>query len=303
MFKKDLLHLFQHGMLGMVRPTLNAEWTFPTEHKLQELKRWLQFKTGQLFLKNYMEDSAQSWVGEYIQQSYQRGLKRSWGDWRRPTQVMTMPGDVGAIFQKGGEAEFMRQSFGGPIPVEKVRLLSTRTYSDLANVTEQMSAQISRTLLDGAVSGLNPRKVAKQLSKLVDMSKGRAYMVAQTETIRSFNEGALDGLENLGAKAVGVMVEWSVSGLGYTEKGYPSPCKKCAPLAGLVLTVDEARGMLPRHPRCRCSFIPANVGEKTAKQVRDAERIRAAIARSASGDTRWIGASKTISSERPVEAS
>jgi len=38
-------------------------------------------------------------------------------------------------------------------------------------------------------------------------------------------------------------------------------CELCAPLEGIVLKVSEARGMLPRHPNCRCCFIPANVGE------------------------------------------
>ena len=69
-------------------------------------------------------------------------------------------------------------------------------------------------------------------------------------TIRAHNEGQLEAMEGLGAEEVGVAVEWSTSGLGVTKRGYPSPCKVCAPLKGIVLSLKEAHGLLPRHPNC-----------------------------------------------------
>lgn len=38
--------------------------------------------------------------------------------------------------------------------------------------------------------------------------------------------------------------------------------------------------MIPRHPNCRCAWVPANVGEPTDKQKRTRARIVAAIAQS-----------------------
>lgn len=38
-------------------------------------------------------------------------------------------------------------------------------------------------------------------------------------------------------------------------------CPLCQPLESVVLKIEEARGAIPRHPSCRCSFVPANVGE------------------------------------------
>lgn len=305
-FKRELQELLIKGdAFGMRKPKpiilLNQEeWRFLNdERRLEELRKWLKYKTGQLFLKHQLEDSAQSWLGAYINQAYQQGLKRANKDYR-PTGPIGMKPEAGKIYQQGQLAEFMRQSLGGPVPLERVRTLATRTFNDLQGVTEQMSTSISRTLLDGMVNGLSPRDIGVELNKVVDGYKNRGTTIARTEVIRAFNEGALDGLENLGAKAVGVMVEWSTSGMGITAKGNLSPCPKCAPLAGLVLTIEEARGLLPRHPNCMCSLIPANVGEKTTGQIRDAARIRAAIARSARGDTRWVGAKKKISSKRPA---
>lgn len=304
-FRKQLYDLLvRQDSFGLGRKPnfllFNEDWRYLSKDKqVDELKRWLKYKTGQLFLKQGQDDSTQSWLGQYIKQAYGKGLKRANDDWKKPTGVLTMPKEAGQIFQQGQIAEFMRQSFGGPIAVEKVQGLAARTFSDLEGVTEQMSSAIVRTLLDGTVNGLNPRQIGTELNTLVNGYKNRGTTIARTEVIRSFNEGALDGLENLGATQIGVMVEWTTSGLGITKKGNPSPCPKCAPLANLVLTLEEARGLLPRHPNCMCSIVPANVGEKTDKQIRDASRIRAAIKRSAQGDSRWIGRRKKISSKRP----
>jgi hypothetical protein len=303
-FKRELQELLIKGdALGLKVPkpfiTFNAEeWRFLSpEAQMKSLEKWLAFKAAKLFLSS--ENRPPGWLEQCIKQGYGRGLKRSYVDWRRPTETLLMTKEMGEAYQKGQVAEFMRHSFGGPVPTERVRVLATRSYNDLAGVTEQMNRTVSRTLMDGMIHGLSPRAIGSELNKVIDGSKRRGTAIARTEIIRAFNEGALDGYEEMGAKAVGVMVEWTTSGLGTTRLGNPSPCSKCAPLANLVLTIDEARGMLPRHPNCMCSFIPANVGEKSTSQIRDAKRIRAAITQSARGDTRWLGAKTKIASRRP----
>ena len=42
-------------------------------------------------------------------------------------------------------------------------------------------------------------------------------------------------------------------------------CPQCLVLDGTVFTVKEARGIIPRHPNCRCAWIPAGVGEISKK--------------------------------------
>lgn len=79
-------------------------------------------------------------------------------------------------------------------------------------------------------------------------------------TSRAYAEGQLEALEQLGVAEVGVEVEWLVSGLGSTKAGYPSPCPQCAPMAGKVFKIAEARGLIPLHPRCKCAWAP-HVGD------------------------------------------
>jgi len=139
-------------------------------------------------------------------------------------------------------------------------------------------------------------------------------------TIRAHAEGQLDGLERYGLDEIGVMSEWTTSGLGISGKGNPSPCDLCAPLDGLVLTVKEARGLIPRHPNCKCTFKPANVGEpligrekrfydpktkkvitRKQKQIRTKDQIERALKKSKSArkGSQWVGDDLKISKKRP----
>jgi SPP1 gp7 family putative phage head morphogenesis protein len=101
----------------------------------------------------------------------------------------------------------------------------------------------------------------------------RAKTLSRTEIIRSHAEGQLDGLEKLGVAQVGVDVEWSTAGDNHV-------CPMCKPLDGIVLTLQEARGMIPRHPNCRCSFKPAGFIDRRGIQIREKSKVDAAIEKS-----------------------
>lgn len=149
--------------------------------------------------------------------------------------------------------------FAHPVAKEKVQLLAGRSFDDMEGVTDDMSLKLSRLLSDGLVQGQSPRVLAKALSSQLDMSRDRALTVARTEIIRCHAEGQLVALEKTGVEEVGVAVEWLTA---EDEK----VCPQCESLEGVVLKIDEAHGLLPRHPNCRCCFIPANVGERDEDQ-------------------------------------
>ena len=124
-------------------------------------------------------------------------------------------------------------------------------------------------------------------------------------TVRAHNEGQLDSLESLGVDEIGVMVEWSTA---------MNACKLCQPMEGVVFTIKEARGMLPRHVNCRCAYLPSNVGESTTGQKRGKAAIEKAIDESVAAElpktiprtleeqkekTSWQGVDKNITPERP----
>ena len=64
------------------------------------------------------------------------------------------------------------------------------------------------------------------------------------------------------------MAEWSTAGDDMV-------CPSCGELEGVIMTVKEARGLLPYHPNCRCSWIPANVTRKEKGQLWGKDKDRA----------------------------
>jgi SPP1 gp7 family putative phage head morphogenesis protein len=42
----------------------------------------------------------------------------------------------------------------------------------------------------------------------------------------------------------------------YTTADDNKVCPKCRQLEGNVYTIDEARGIIPVHPNCRCAWNP-----------------------------------------------
>lgn len=132
---------------------------------------------------------------------------------------------------------------------ERVNLLATRLENELRGATTAMSQQVARELVSGIEKNLTPRQVARNIVKKVDgIGRTRAMVIANTELVRAHAEGQLDAMAEEGVERVTPAVEWTTAA---------TPCNLCQPLRGIVVTIDEARGMIPRHPNCRCAWRDA----------------------------------------------
>lgn len=287
------------------RLTTNAgRWRFLTSSgKLEAFQQWLAFEMRQEIMTDDRTDS-DDWWRKYVDAAYVKGAGRAFDDVRKPS-LRTTPEGLVSDFYRGSKDEFLRSSFGRAESVDKVKLLASRVFADLRGVTEAVSTQLTRHIVDGLSQGRNPRDIARDMAKAIDsIGKTRSLTVARTEIIRAHAEGQLDAMERLGVKEVGVMVEWATA---RDER----VCPLCIPLQGVVLKLSEARGMIPRHPNCRCTWIPANVGENKRQQTRGKSPIQKAIDRSLKAEnpnkplskvkqqTKWAGADAKIAQKRP----
>lgn len=243
---------------------------------VKQFEDWLR-TVLQSYLLSHTEEEL--WRA-YVEEGFRKGAGRAFDDVAVQRRADLFGGAERQSFYDGSREQFLRDSFAYPVSVDKVKLLAGRSFTDLKNVTTDMSTRMTRSLMDGLVQGKSPREVARDLAKAVNVGRDRALTVARTEIIRAHAEGQLTAMEKMGVEEVGAAIEWSTSGLGTTRKGYPSPCGLCAPLKGIVLKVNEARGLIPRHPNCMCSWVPANVGEDVSGQKRSASAISAALAKS-----------------------
>lgn len=251
--------------------TRNTRWEYLSpEQRIDNFKQWMHNELSAAQLKN-----SKGWLDDYIKQAYAKGAGRSFDEVRKPQLAKK------ADFYKGSKAEFLQSSFGRVASPERVKLLASKTYTELDGVTEAMSQAINRELVNGMIAGLSPREVAKNITNKVDtIGITRALAIAQSETTMAHAEGQLDALEALGVERVGVKVEFVNSGLGTTRKGNLSPCPRCRALLGIVVSIQEAHGMIPVHPYCMCAWTAAGVGEKTEGQIRTRRRIQQAIRKS-----------------------
>lgn len=289
------------------RLTSNTRWRFLTSvDKLRQFRDWLARQVQYIIFGSTTAQIEESWWRQFVERGYRQGQERTFIDVRKAPATS----DPKLLEQyAGGRAEFLRGVFGQPTAVEKVQLLAGRIYSDLRGVTEQMGASMGRELADGIARGDHPHEIARRMAKNIDgIGRDRAKLIARTEIIRAHAEGQLDAMKRTGVTHVGVAVEWSTADDEHV-------CPLCRPLDGVVLAVEEAHGLIPRHPNCRCAFVPANVGEDKSGQIRGQRKILRAFSRSVSAErpkrkqrslreqikrSRWTGAGRRVKKSRPV---
>ncbi len=239
-------------------------WRFRTNaQKVKSYRRWLQQQVNAGILTPVGGISGEPWTAPYIESAYKKGGLRAYTD-LRAAELTAHP----SLFE-GGQAEFIRTAFGQPEALHKIELLYERAFDELKGVTDAMGQQMSRILADGLAQGHGAYKIARELRLNVSkINNTRAKVLARTEVIRAHAEGQLDAFEVLGVEEVGVMAEWSTAGDEVV-------CIECGELEGVVMKVKEARGLLPRHPNCRCSWIPANIKRKEKGQLWGRDKDRA----------------------------
>jgi SPP1 gp7 family putative phage head morphogenesis protein len=175
-----------------------------------------------------------NWTAQYVRRAYEKGVT-----------------DAGAeLRQAGADVEQLEDVFNQPIHSSKIELIYARTYDGLEGITQEMDTQISRVLSESIAEGVNPREAADRLTDRVDaVGINRAQTLAQTEIIHAHAEGTLDRYESEDFTEVEVQAE-------HLTAGDSRVCPECASLEGTTYTIQEARGTIPVHPRCRCSFSP-----------------------------------------------
>lgn len=288
MFQQN--HLIENAYRG-------GRWRFMMSRGVLDMfLNWLQGQFKELIAP---EGEGGSFLDDYIEEGFRRGMERAFDDTRRSQRVLEEIKKSAEEFAKkdfyaGGKREFLRSSFGRRIAKSKVSILAERTLTDLKGITESSARRMQHILLDGLVEGQHPRKIARDMSKALDIDRKRAETIARTEIIRTHAEGQLQALEDMGVDEIGVMVEWATAGDNRV-------CPLCEELEGVVLKVKEAHNLLPRHPNCRCAYIPANVSEEgTKQQVVEKLKIESAIESSIKkegkepSETSWAGADVRI---------
>jgi SPP1 gp7 family putative phage head morphogenesis protein len=260
----DAFGLDNDGIQILNQQVSNQAWRFQTDsQKVKSYRKWLKQQIDALVLTVEPGFSGKPWLAPYIESAYKKGAIRAYTD-LRSEDLANAP----TIFQ-GGREEFIRTAFSQPVLASKIELLYTRAFTELEGITAAMDQQMSRILAEGLSQGHGPRTIARELrNNVTKINNTRALVLARTEIVRAHAEGQLDAFEILGVEEVGILAEWSTAG---DER----VCPECSPLEGVVMTVAEARGLIPRHPNCRCAWIPADKNRREKGQKRGSRKDKA----------------------------
>lgn len=245
-YVKDALAL-KPKKLGIAFNVNEREFEFRTDAaKLAAFQEWFKQQVeANIFSVPEGTPIDRPWVAKYVESSYKKGMINAYIA-SRQAQVLLDLG-MGAT----SSAAFLQQAFNQPEALGKVALLAQRTFEDLRGVTSTMASQLNNILATGMINGSGAAEIAREMVARIDsLSAGRALTIARTEMIHAHSEGQLDAYKELGVQELGINVEWSTA-------GDDRVCPICAARQGEVLTVDEARGIIPIHPNCRCTWLPA----------------------------------------------
>lgn len=176
------------------------------------------------------------WADVYISSAYQRGLAQA----------------ASKLRAQGVEVSdrWLDSAFYRPVHADSIGLIYTRVYSDLVGITEAMDSQISRALAQGLSEGRSADSITRTILDRVDkIGKVRARMLARTELVRAVSESTLNSYEEAEVEGVNLQAE-------FLTARDDSVCPDCQALSEREYTIQEARGLIPVHPNCRCAWVP-----------------------------------------------
>lgn len=247
--KNDALGLTNRLTLLSKRPTAFVaqpaqpkQFDFPLDsNKINGFMAWLNDAINSDILEVIEFEGGQvtqhgEWQNKYITAAYGKGI----------TQADAFLRQVGIEVPETPLSLILSL----PVHADQLRMLHTRNFEDLQGITTQMSRAIARELADGLSAGLNPLKIASNINdRIRAIGLARARTLARTEIVRAHAEATLNRYEQFGLDTVEGFVEFATAGDNKV-------CVKCEALEGKKFKIKDARGIIPVHPNCRCTWLP-----------------------------------------------
>lgn len=241
---KAIEQLVAEGDAFGLSPRVSAnrgEFQFGTDaEKVRSFMRWLKRLEREHILTieegEAVTSSRRAWSSKYVQSAYQKGIADAANKLR----------GAGAEVGKS----WVEDAFFRPVHADRIGIIYTRTYEELRDITRTMDRQISGVLARGLAEGRNPLQIARRINERVrKVGRTRARVLARTEVINAHAESTLNAYEEAGVQGVEAEAE-------FTTAGDSRVCPQCEALEGNVYTINDARGVIPVHPQCRCAWLP-----------------------------------------------
>ncbi|MDP2361618.1 MAG: minor capsid protein [bacterium] len=183
-------------------------------------------------------------------------------------------GGYKALDQAGREA--LAEGAFSLFPADAFDFLSGYQLQLLGKLSDDLVAGIKGAVQVGIAQGEGPAKIARRIGGIVKNPdefrqagktvfktvQQRAELIARSETMRAYNQGALKFEAKLGVKSV-----------FWLTAGDERMCPECEPLDGKEYPLTSLPSQ-PLHPACRCTHTP---GAGDLSQITDLATLEAKI--------------------------
>jgi SPP1 gp7 family putative phage head morphogenesis protein len=228
------------GMRANVETPGPSSYSFPTDsEKVSQMDNFIKQLINDEVLEPVNVDApgtgpSEHWQYPYVRRASRKGIK-----------------DAEKFMREAGydpDSEDIQKAFNRPIHAQTLNKMWTRQFEALKKIGDDTAQGIREELTKGFAKGHNPRKIARNMTEEVDgIGRHRSTVMARTEVIRTHSESALDRYERAGVDKVTGRAEW-------LSAGDSRVCPICESLNGVQFAIKEARGMIPTHPQCRCTW-------------------------------------------------
>ncbi|MDP2360884.1 MAG: minor capsid protein, partial [bacterium] len=189
-------------------------------------------------------------------------------------------GGYQALDQAGREA--LAEAAFSLVPTDALDFLSNYQLQLLGKLSDDLVAGIKGAVQVGIAQGEGPAKIARRIGGIVKdpeefrqagktvfkTVQQRAELIARSETMRAYNQGAKKFETQIGVKSA----RWLTAG---DERESP----ECGSLHGREFDLQDLP-IQPLHPACRCTHMPGG----SLSQITDLGTLEAQLADQALGD-------------------
>lgn len=190
-----------------------------------------------------MMPQADSWLAAYTDETYRQGLRTAF-EGVGGEAMLGMNADAWITQQMGRQATIDRALAVRKIGAEALHGAANRMVDRAAGVLARGTEGVGKVMAEMDI----------EVRGLTDVAR-----IVETEIVRAKAEGVLEGLRGLGFTKVMASVEFQTA-------GDDRVCGECSDLEGEVMTIEQAIGVIPVHPSCRCGWMPV-IGAEDAETV------------------------------------
>lgn len=234
----------ENDELGMgPRPTVNARrYAFmDDDRKAEEFRRLVAEQLREHFLEKVEGGTITPRAAAYILKAYEAAVGRSFKESNRDLSVRAP--ESFPIRQ----SDFARLVRRDPQTAARFRSLIARADEDAKAIAATLEARALSVAAEALASGASPKQLYARVNReVIALGRQRSELFVHQTMVRAAAEGQLDAFAALGKTEVSIWAEWV---------RMANACPLCVKASKRgPYKIEKARGLIPLHVRCRCSW-------------------------------------------------